>query len=49
MIQDGIITLHRKIEYQMIIVGTAIIVAVAIDKISEYLRQRRLAGAKASI
>jgi ribose/xylose/arabinose/galactoside ABC-type transport system permease subunit len=49
MIQDGIITLHRKIEYQMIIVGTAIVVAVAIDNISEYLRQRHLAGAKASI
>jgi ribose/xylose/arabinose/galactoside ABC-type transport system permease subunit len=49
MIQDGIITLHWKIEYQKIIVGSAIIVAVAIDKISEYLRQRRLAGAKTSI
>jgi ribose/xylose/arabinose/galactoside ABC-type transport system permease subunit len=49
MIQDGIITLHWKIEYQKIIVGSAIIVAVAIDKFSEYLRQRRLAGAKASV
>jgi ribose/xylose/arabinose/galactoside ABC-type transport system permease subunit len=49
MIQDGIITLHWKTEYQKIIVGSAIIVAVAVDKISEYLRQRRLAGAKASI
>jgi ribose/xylose/arabinose/galactoside ABC-type transport system permease subunit len=49
MIQDGIITLHWKTEYQMIIVGSAIIVAVAIDSISSYLRQRRLAGAKSSI
>jgi ribose/xylose/arabinose/galactoside ABC-type transport system permease subunit len=49
MIQDGIITLHWKTEYQLIIVGSAIIVAVAIDSISEYFRQRRLAGAKASI
>jgi ribose/xylose/arabinose/galactoside ABC-type transport system permease subunit len=49
MIQDGIITLHWKTEYQLIIVGSAIIIAVAIDSISEYFRQRRLAGAKASI
>jgi len=49
MIQDGIITLHWKTEYQLIIVGSAIIVAVAIDSISEYVRQRRLAGAKASV
>lgn len=49
MIQDGIYTLHWKVEYQKIIVGSAIVVAVAIDKFSEYLRQRRLAGAKASV
>jgi ribose/xylose/arabinose/galactoside ABC-type transport system permease subunit len=49
MIQDGIITLHWKTEYQLIIVGSAIIVAVAIDSISGYVRQRRLAGAKASL
>jgi ribose/xylose/arabinose/galactoside ABC-type transport system permease subunit len=47
IIQDGINTLHWKTEYQKIIVGSAIIIAVAIDNISEYLRQRRLAGAKA--
>jgi ribose/xylose/arabinose/galactoside ABC-type transport system permease subunit len=47
IIQDGIITLHWKSEYQKIIVGGAIIVAVAIDNISEFVRQRRLAGAKA--
>lgn len=44
MIQDGIITLHWKTEYQLIIVGSAIIIAVAIDSISGYFRQRRLAG-----
>jgi ribose/xylose/arabinose/galactoside ABC-type transport system permease subunit len=46
MIQDGIITLHWKTEYQLIIVGGAIIVAVAIDSISGYFRGRRLVGAK---
>ncbi len=49
MIEDGIITLHWNNEYKKIIVGSAIIVAVAIDNISGYLRQRRLAGAKADI
>jgi ribose/xylose/arabinose/galactoside ABC-type transport system permease subunit len=49
MIQNGIIILHLKTEYQLIIVGSAIIIAVAIDSISEYFRQRRLAGARASI
>jgi ribose/xylose/arabinose/galactoside ABC-type transport system permease subunit len=46
MIQDGIITLHWKTEYQLIIVGGAIIVAVAIDSISGYFRGRRYVGAK---
>jgi ribose/xylose/arabinose/galactoside ABC-type transport system permease subunit len=44
MIQDGIITLHWKTEYQLIIVGSAIIIAVAIDSISGYFRRRRMAG-----
>jgi ribose/xylose/arabinose/galactoside ABC-type transport system permease subunit len=44
MIQDGIITLHWKTEYQLIIVGSAIIVAVAIDSISGYFRRKRMAG-----
>jgi ribose/xylose/arabinose/galactoside ABC-type transport system permease subunit len=41
MIQDGIITLHWKTEYQLIIVGGAIIIAVAIDSISGYFRRKR--------
>jgi ribose transport system permease protein len=49
MIEDGIIALKWKVEYQLIIVGGAIVVAASIDSFSEYLRQRRLAGAKASI
>jgi ribose/xylose/arabinose/galactoside ABC-type transport system permease subunit len=49
MIQDGIIALKWKVEYQLIIVGGAIVLAAAIDNFSEYLRQRRLAGAKASV
>jgi ribose/xylose/arabinose/galactoside ABC-type transport system permease subunit len=48
-IQNGIITMHWKTEYNKIIVGSAIIVAVAIDHFSDYLRQRRLAGAKALV
>jgi ribose/xylose/arabinose/galactoside ABC-type transport system permease subunit len=33
-------------QYTMIIVGVAIIFAVAVDRFSEYLRNRRLAGAR---
>jgi ribose/xylose/arabinose/galactoside ABC-type transport system permease subunit len=47
LIQDAIITMHWNQQYQLIIVGGAIIIAVAVDNISEYLRQRRLRGAKA--
>ncbi len=42
MIQDGIDTLNLRSEYQLIIVGSAIIVAVAIDNLSQSFRQRRL-------
>jgi ribose/xylose/arabinose/galactoside ABC-type transport system permease subunit len=49
MIQDGIIVLHWNVEYQLIIVGGAIVLAAAVDNFSEFLRRRRLAGAKASI
>jgi ribose/xylose/arabinose/galactoside ABC-type transport system permease subunit len=46
MIQSGIHTIGLNEEYKKGIVGTAIIVAVAIDSFSNYLNQRRLAGAK---
>src|SRR6185312_13813722 len=58
LIQNGIFVLHRiKIgsitlilskEYSQIIVGAAIIVAVAIDRVSEFVRNKRLAGARAA-
>lgn len=44
LIQNGIYILHLQEEYRLIITGVAIIVAVALDRLSEYLRQRRLAG-----
>lgn len=54
MIQNGIfvlhnihlggITLHLSKEYSQIIVGAAIIIAVAIDRISEGFRQKRMTG-----
>jgi ribose/xylose/arabinose/galactoside ABC-type transport system permease subunit len=43
MIEDGILTLHMNQEYGKIIIGSAIIIAVAIDRFSEYLRQRQMA------
>ena len=43
MIENGIFKLHLKQEYNLIIVGSAIIIAVSIDRVSEYLRARRLA------
>jgi ribose/xylose/arabinose/galactoside ABC-type transport system permease subunit len=39
----GSFTLHVSKEYTQIIVGIAIILAVAVDRLSEYLQQRRLA------
>jgi ribose/xylose/arabinose/galactoside ABC-type transport system permease subunit len=46
LIQDGIYILHLQEEYRLIITGAAIIIAVALDRFSEYVRERRLAGAK---
>jgi len=42
----GFITLSLSKEYSKIIIGIAIIVAVAVDRFSEYLRTKRLAKAK---
>ena len=42
----GFITLSLSKEYSKIIIGVAIIVAVAVDRFSEYLRTKRLAKAK---
>lgn len=42
MIENGIYKMHLSQEYSLIIVGSAIIVAVSIDRVSEYLRARRL-------
>ena len=46
LIENGIFILKLNREYSSIIIGIAIIVAVAVDRFSEYLRNRRLAGAK---
>ena len=46
LIQNGIYILHLQEEYRLIITGIAIIIAVALDRFSEYVRERRLAGAK---
>ena len=46
LIENGIYILHLEQEYRSIIIGVAIIIAVALDRFSEYLRNRRLAGAK---
>ncbi len=46
MIENGIIILHLEQEYRLIIIGVAIILAVAMDRLSEYLRNRRLAGSR---
>lgn len=42
LIENGIFILHLEQEYRLIIIGIAIIVAVALDRVSEYLRQRRM-------
>ena len=47
LIENGIYILHLEQEYRSIIIGVAIIIAVALDRFSEYIRNRRLAGAKA--
>jgi ribose/xylose/arabinose/galactoside ABC-type transport system permease subunit len=46
LIENGIYILHLEQEYRSIIIGVAIIIAVALDRFSEYVRNRRLAGAK---
>jgi ribose/xylose/arabinose/galactoside ABC-type transport system permease subunit len=43
LIEDGILTLHWDQEYSQIIIGSAIIVAVGVDRFSEYFRNRRMA------
>lgn len=48
MIENGITILHLNQEYKNIIIGGAIIVAVAMDRLSEYVRSRRLAGTHSS-
>jgi ribose/xylose/arabinose/galactoside ABC-type transport system permease subunit len=42
----GFVTLSLSKEYSKIIIGLAIIVAVAVDRLSEYLRTKKLAAAK---
>jgi ribose/xylose/arabinose/galactoside ABC-type transport system permease subunit len=44
LIENGIYILHLEQEYRSIIIGIAIIIAVALDRFSEYLRNRRLKG-----
>lgn len=43
LIDNGILILSLNQQYSTIIIGCAIIVAVGVDRLSEYLRQRRLA------
>ena len=45
-IKLGFATLHLSKEYSLIIIGTAILVAVAIDQVSERLRARRVSRTK---
>jgi ribose/xylose/arabinose/galactoside ABC-type transport system permease subunit len=45
MIENGIFKLHLNQEYSQIIVGSAIIVAVSIDRVSEYIRNRHMSRA----
>jgi ribose/xylose/arabinose/galactoside ABC-type transport system permease subunit len=42
MISNGIYILHWDEDYRLIIIGSAIIVAVAVDRLSEYWRARRM-------
>lgn len=42
----GFVTLSLSKEYSKIIIGIAIILAVAVDRLSEYLRTKRLAATK---
>jgi ribose/xylose/arabinose/galactoside ABC-type transport system permease subunit len=42
MIENGIYILRLQQEYRLIIIGAAIVLAAALDRLSELLRQRRL-------
>jgi ribose/xylose/arabinose/galactoside ABC-type transport system permease subunit len=44
LIENGILILHLNRDYSSIIIGTAIIVAVAADQFSEYLRNKKLSS-----
>ena len=46
LIENGIYILHLEQEYRLIIIGAAIIIAVALDRFSEYLRERRARTAR---
>lgn len=46
LIENGINILHFNQEYKNVIVGISIILAVAADRLSEYIRRRRMAGAR---
>jgi ribose/xylose/arabinose/galactoside ABC-type transport system permease subunit len=44
LIENAIFILHLQQEHRLIIIGLAIVIAVALDRFSEYLRSRRLKG-----
>jgi ribose/xylose/arabinose/galactoside ABC-type transport system permease subunit len=48
LIENGIYILHLQQEYRLIIIGTAIILAVAMDRVSDYFRQRSLVRSAAT-
>jgi ribose/xylose/arabinose/galactoside ABC-type transport system permease subunit len=47
LIENGIYILKLQQEYRLIIIGVAIILAVAMDRVSEWVRQRRLKASAA--
>lgn len=47
LIENGIYVMQYDQQYSTIIVGAAIILAVAVDRLSEHLRQKRSAGGRA--
>jgi ribose/xylose/arabinose/galactoside ABC-type transport system permease subunit len=47
LIENGIYILKLQQEYRLIIIGVAIILAVAMDRVSEWVRQRRLKASTA--
>jgi ribose transport system permease protein len=46
MIRQAIRTLHMNTNYEMIIIGVAIIVAVVLDRMSARLAEQRLARSR---